>query len=554
MSKVAARTLFIATLAAWLCACSTGGGTGTSTASTSAGTSGTAGTGGTGGTGGTSGTGGSGGTSVGTPTDVLTYHNDTMRTGQNLTETVLTPANVNASSFGLLQVLPADSVVDATPLLVSNLTIGGSAHNVIYVASENATVYAYDLNSYTQLAKVSLLPSGETAAATTGGCNQVSPTLGVTSTPVIDRSAGPNGTMFVIAMSQNAAGTTVHRLHALDLTTLADRMPPVTIQASYPGGGGTLTFNPRQYKERAALLLSGGQIYTAWASNCDIPPYNAWVMAYSESSLAQTQVLNLTPNGNAGAIWNAGGVIADSSGSLYVLLGNGTFDGTADYGNALVRLTTNGSALSVADYFTPLNTVTDSLQDIDFGSGSPMIIPDQTDAAGTTHQLVFAAGKDATAFLLDRTNLGKFNASINQVFQQLLGILGGGVWSAPAYYNGSIYLAGVGAPLDAFALSNAMMPSSPSSQSAVSFGYPGASPAVSANGSTNGIVWAVQNLNPAVLHAYNPANLGVEYYNSAQAANGRDNFGNGNKFVTPVIVDGRVLVGTPTGVAVFGLL
>jgi hypothetical protein len=498
----------------------------------------------------------SGGT-VATGTDVLTYHNDAMRTGQDLTETVLTSANVNSGSFGLQKVLAADSVVDATPLVATNVSIGGGTHNVVYIASENDTVYAYDLNSYALLARVSLLAAGETPESTAGadGCTQVSPTIGVTATPVIDRSAGPNGTLFVIAMSRNAAGTTVHRLHALDLTTLADRIPAVAIQATYPSSNGTTTFNPQQYKERSALTLVNGQIYTAWASNCDITPYNSWVMSYNES-LAQTQVINLTPNGSAGAIWNTGGVLADSSGSLYVLLGNGTFDNNQDYGNAMVRLTTTGSALTVADYFTPLNTVSESLQDVDFGSGSPMIIPDQTDSSGATRQLVFGAGKDTNAYLLDRTNLGKFNASINQVFQELTGLISGGLRSAPAYYNGSLYVAGAGAPLQAFTLSNAMLPSTPSSQSSVSFAYPGTSPSVSANSTTNGIVWAVESgtSSPAVLHAYNPANLAIEYYNSNQAANGRDSFGNGNKFVTPVIADGKVLVATPSGVALFGLL
>lgn len=542
VSKTATRSWMVAAVGACLCACGSGGGTSASSASASV--SGTA----------PLGTGGDGGPSIGTATDVLTYHNDAMRTGQNLTETLLTPANVNSSTFGLLRVLPADGIVDATPLLVSNLSIAGTAHNVVYIASENDTVYAYDLNSSALLAKVSLLPAGETAASTANGCTQVSPQIGVTATPVIDRAAGPNGTLFIVAMSQNASGTTIHRLHALDLTTLADRTPPVAIQATYPGAAGsTLTFNPRNYKERGALLLSGGQIYTSWASNCDDPPYNAWIMAYSEA-LVQTQVINLTPNGSAGAMWNSGGVIADNSGSLYAILGNGTFDGTADFGNALVRLTTNGTTLTVADYFTPLNTATESAQDIDFGSGSPMIIPDQTDAAGATHQLLFAAGKDATAYLLDRTNLGKFSASSNQVYQQLPGVMTGGVWSAPAYYNGSIYLAATASPLDAFALTNAMLPSSPSSHSAVGYVYAGASPAVSANGNTNGIVWAVQNVSPAVLHAYNPADLSIEYYSSAQASDRRDSFGAGNRFVTPVIADGRVLVAMPQGVAVFGLL
>jgi hypothetical protein len=540
MFQVPPRLLIASSLAAMLCAC---GSINNGAASSVASTSGTGG-GTSGGTGGAAGT-----------TDVLTYHNDTMRTGQNLTETVLTPSNVNSSSFGLQHMLAADGLVDATPLVVTNVPIGGTMHTVVYVATENDSVYAYDASSFALLAQVSLLASGESAAATTGGCAQVTPMIGITATPAIDRSAGPNGTMFVVAMSQDAGGNTTHRLHALDLTTLADRMTPTVIQGTYPTSGGSLTFTPRQYKERGALLLNGGQIYTGWASNCDIAPYNSWVMAYSESTLAQTQVLNLTPNGTQGAIWNAGGVVADSS-SLYVLLGNGTFDGNQDYGNAAVRMTTNGSTLTVADYFTPYDTATESAGDIDFGSGSPVLLPPQTDASGNTHQLLFAAGKDTNAFLLDRTNLGKLSASVNQVYQEIVGALPGGVWSAPAYYNGTIYICAVGQPMLAYTLNHAQLPASPSSQTVATFQYPGTAPAISANGGMNGIVWTVMsapNL-PAVLHAYNPANLAVEYYNSAQAANGRDSFGSGNKYVTPVIANGEVFVATPAGVAVFGLL
>jgi hypothetical protein len=493
----------------------------------------------------------------GTPTDVPTYHNDPGRTGQNLTETVLTPGNVNSASFGLLSVLAADGVVDATPLVVSNLAISGSMRDVVYVATENDTIYAYDENSFALLAQSSLLGAGETAASTTGGCDQVSPRIGVTATPVIDRSAGPNGTLFVVAMSQDAAGNTTHRLHALDLVSLKDRMTPVVVQATYPGSGpnsanGVLTFDPRQYKERGALLLSGGQIYTSWASNCDIDAYNAWIMSYSESSLAQTQVINLTPNGIRGAMWNAGGLLADASGSIYALLGNGSFDTSGNYGNAAVRMTSTGSSLTVTDYFTPTNTLTESDGDIDFGSGSPLLLPDQTDASGITHQLMFAAGKDGNAFVLDRANLGQFNPNVNQVFQQLPGALSNGVYSAPAYFNGSVYIAAVGQPLTAFKFTTAQL--SQSSQSSTSFGSPGASPAVSANGTSNAIVWATESGkdSPAVLHAYNPANLAQEYYNSRQAPNNRDSFGSGNKFITPVIANGRVLVATPSGVAVFG--
>jgi hypothetical protein len=495
---------------------------------------------------------------VATPTDVLMYHNDSQRTGQNLTETILTPANVNSTGFGLKGVLHADSVVDAAPLVVSNLTVNGAAHNVVYAASENDTVYAYDADSLALIASVSLLGAGETAASLASGCTQVAPTVGITATPVIDRTAGANGTLFIVAMSQDASGNTVHRLHALDLVSLADRLPAVVIQASAAGTGANAssnvqTFNSRQYKERGALLLSNGTIYTSWASNCDVDPYNSWVMAYSESTLGQTRVLNLTPNGVRGAIWNSGGLLDDGAGSLYALIGNGTFDSQQDYGNAAVRLSTAGTVLSVADYFTPSNTVAESNQDLDFGSGSPMLLPDQVDASGVTRQLMFAAGKDGTIFMLNRANMGQFNASANQVYQQVQSA--GSVFAAPAYYNGNLYVGSVSSPLEAFTFANAQLSAAPVSKTAGTFSFPGTTPSISANGSTNAIVWTVASSQKAaaVLHAYSATDLTQEYYNSTQAGS-RDAFGNGNKFITPVIANGRVFVGTPSGVAVFGLL
>ncbi|HEX4377837.1 MAG TPA: hypothetical protein VHZ99_11865 [Steroidobacteraceae bacterium] len=466
---------------------------------------------------------------------------------------------MSSNSFGLKGALPADGLVDAMPLIVSKLTIGGAAHDVVYVATENDTVYAYDIDSLNLIKQVSLLGSGETAASAFSGCNQVSPKIGITSTPVIDRSAGANGTLFVVAMSQNAGGTVVYRLHALDLVDLHDLMTPVSIAASVAGSGanasnGTLTFNPRQYKERSGLLLSGGQIYTAWASNCDVPPYNSWIMAYDESTLAQTRVINLTPHGTQGAIWSAGGMLDDGAGSLYTVLGNGTYDSQQDYGNAAVRLDTGGNTLTVADYFTPTNSVAESAADTDFGSGSPMLLPAQTDTSGTAHQLMFAAGKDGNMYLLDRTNLGSFNASVNQVYQMVSGQIGG-MFSAPAYFNGTLYVGSVGRSLQAFSLTAAKLPASATSHTTATFNYPGTTPSVSANGSSNGIVWTVESstTSPAVLHAYNPTNLAQEYYNSTQAGS-RDSFGNGNKFVTPVIADGHVYIGTSDSVAVFGLL
>jgi hypothetical protein len=523
------------------------------------------------GSGSVSGGGSSSSSSASATTDVLTYHYDTMRTGQNLTETILTPSNVTSASFGLLHLLAADGPVDAAPLLVSKLTIGGALHNVVYIATENDSIYAYDADTAALLKQVSLLGSGETPSDSRS-CSQVTPTIGITSTPVIDRSAGPNGTMYVVAMSRDSGGTYFQRLHALDLTTLADRLTPVVIQASYPGSaygaGGQVTFVPEQYKERGALLLTQGQVFTVWASHCDAGAYNGWVIAYDEATLAQSAVLNLTPNGAQGGIWDIAGLALDSTGTLYTLVGNGSFDttltgsglpGNQDYGNAAVKLSLSGATLAVTDYFTSWDTTAQSQGDVDLGSGSPLLIPDQVDSSGTTRHLMLAAGKDMALYLLDRDNMGKYNgnvASSDAIYQALPGALTHGVYSAPVYFHNSIYLAEVSGTLKQYAFSLARLPATPTSHSAATFGYPGTSPSISANGSSNAIVWAVESNagSAAVLHAYNPANLAVEYYDSTQAAGSRDTFGNGNKFITPMVANGRVFVGTASGVAVFGLL
>jgi outer membrane protein assembly factor BamB len=292
-------------------------------------------------------------------------------------------------------------------------------------------------------------------------------------------------------------------------------------------------------------------------------------MGYSESTLQQTQLLNVTPNGQEGSIWMSGaGMAADSNGFLYFLQANGTFDTTldargfpskGDYGNAMMKLSTTG-ALSVADYFEMYNGPMESSQDLDLGSGGPLLLPDQTDTNGKVHHLIVGAGKDKNIYLADRDNLGKFNPATNpfdsNIYQQIDGAMAGLVYSSPAYFNGVIYLASDGDSLKAFPLVNAQMATSPTSVSPSKFGHPGPTPTVSANGIQNGIVWALDSdlSGPGVLHAYDPANLAHEFYNSNQAANGRDSFGNGNKFITPLVVNGKVYVGTQNGVAVFGLL
>jgi outer membrane protein assembly factor BamB len=503
-------------------------------------------------------------------TNVVTYKNDLARSGQNLTESVLTPANVNAAGFGLLRFLTGDGKVDAQPLYLSGLAIAGTQHDVVFVATENDSVYAFDANSGATLWHASLLAAGETASGP-HGCSQVVPVIGVTATPVIDPAAGAHGAIFVVAMSNS--GVDHQRLHALDVTTGAELFGgPTEIAASYAApGGGTRSFDPGQYEERAALLLSQGTLYTSWTSHCDAAPYTGWIIAYSETTLAQTAVLNVAPNGTGSgyatagpAIWmSGGGPAADSSGNVYLLTGNGAFETTldaggfpslGDYGNSFLKLSTAGGSLAVADYFTMYNEVSESSSDLDLGSGGVMLLPDLTDSTATVRHLMVGAGKDGNLYVVNRDSLGGFSATGNNIWQQLSGVLGGGIWSTPAWFNGTLYYGPSGGNLLAFAAASARFAASPSSQSAAAFEYPGTAPAVSANGTANAIVWAHENADPAVLHAYDAGNLAHELYNSSQGPNGRDQFGPGNKFITPTIADGKVFVGAQNGVAVFGLL
>jgi len=493
---------------------------------------------------------------------VLTYHNDIGRTGQNLNETILTTSSVNSTGFGKLGFLTVDGLVDAEPLYVPNLTISGEVHNVVFVVTENDSVYAFDADTFALLWKVSVLGSNETASDDRG-CSQVTPQIGITSTPVIDPKAGTHGTIYLVAMSKNGS-TYFQRLHALDITTGAEESAsPVTIQGTFPNSGGHTTFDPKQYKERAGLLLLNGVIYTAWASHCDDGPYTGWLMGYNQTTLAQESIIDVTPNGNDGAIWMAGaGLAADSSNNIYFLDANGTFDDTldaqgfpenGDYGNAFVKLSTSGNALAVADYFTMHNTDAESNGDEDLGSGGAMVLPDVADDNGTTWHLAVGAGKDGNIYVVNRDSMGKFNVSNdNAIYQELDGAVGG-VWAMPAYFNGTVYYGGQNDSLKAFNIADAKLSSPPGSQTSANYAYPGTTPSVSANGTSNGIVWAVQNNGGGVLHAYQASDLTKELYNSNQAANGRDNFSD-NKFITPMIANGKVYVGTPTGVIVFGLL
>jgi hypothetical protein len=505
--------------------------------------------------------------------DVVTYHYDDMRTGQNTNETILTPANVNLAHFGKLGEFIVDGKVDAQPLYLSNLSIPGlGMKNVLYVATEHGSVFAFNADSISgstskPLWMTSTQLPGE-VPSDDRGCGQVTPEIGITSTPVIDRG---RGAIYIVAVSKDASANYIHRIHALDLTTGNELFGgPTAIAATYPGNGagssgGNVVFDPSEYNERPGLLELNGTIYTTWGSHCDAGLYTSWVMTYSADTLKQTGVLNLVPNGSDGGIWMAGGApAADAAGNIYFILGNGTFDTTlntsgfpsqGDCGNCFAKISPISASLPLRllDYFTPSNTTTESSADLDFGSGGPLLLPDVADANGTIRHLAVGSGKDANIYVLDRDNMGKFNSGGDIIYQEITGALSSGEFGKPSYFNSTVYYGAVGDTLKAFPVSNAELATTRSSQSSTQFGYPGTTPTISANVGVNGIVWAVESGGTGVLHAYDATNLGKELYNSGQASNGRDQFAD-NKFITPMVANGRVYVGTPTSVAVFGLL
>ena len=510
--------------------------------------------------------------------DVLTSHNDLARTGQNLHEVTLAPTNVNVADFGKLFVANVDGQLYAQPLIVTGLEIPGrSVHDVLYAVTERDSVYAFDANDGTLLWYQTLPFPGETWSDSQN-CDDLTPEIGITATPVIDRRSGPHGTIYLVAMTKDAAGNYFQRLHALDLVTGVEEFGgPKDIVATYPGTGdnsvnGNVVFDPKQYQERAGLLLSEGVIYTTWTSHCDRRPYTSWVIGYDEATLAQVSVLNLTPNGFQGAIWQSGAAPAvDPNGFIYAMLGNGTFDTTlnangfpnhGDFGNAFVKLSPANNSLQVADYWTMFNTVQESSPqyDYDLSSGGPLLLPDMRNGSGNVKHLAVAAGKDRHIYLADRDNMGKFNPDSNaNLYQDVPAAppsgLAGSEFGAPAFFNGRLYFGAANDKLRAFTFTDARLNTIAGSTSAIIFHYPGTTPSISANGTVNGIVWAAERgMSRAVLHAYDATDLANELYNSDQAANGRDNFGAGNKFFVPTVANGKVYVGTSSGgLGAFGL-
>ena len=504
-------------------------------------------------------------------TNVTTYHNDNSRTGQNLTETVLTTANVSTSTFGRLFSIPVDGFVYAQPLYLSNVNVSNlGVHNVVYVATENDSVYAFDADSIagtnaSPLWHVSFLTSGATTLSTSDvSCTDITPQIGITGTPVIDSTSG---TLYVVARTKEN-GTFVQRLHALDVTSGAEKFGgPLVIQATVPGSGpgsanGMVSFDAQSQNQRAALLLQNGMVYIAWGSLCDVSPYRGWVMAYGAQSLAQIAAYISTTTTVGGGIWEAGsGLAADEFFDVYFATGNGTFDansGGTDYGNSIVKLSLPASGgFPVADYFTPYNQ--SAFGPSDLGSGGVLLLPDQS--AGSAHpHLAVQAGKLGEVYLLDRDNMGHFNASGNsQIVQDIPGALPSGEWNMPAWWNNTLYFGGKSDSIRAYAFNPATetFTTTPSSISAKVFGYPGTTPSLSANGTGGAILWALNNTTyassaPAALFAYDATNLTKQLYSTGQ--NGaRDNPGPAVKFTVPTVANGKVYVGTQTLLSVFGL-
>jgi len=489
---------------------------------------------------------------------VLTYHNDNARTGQNLNEAVLTPANVNQSAFGKLFSYGVDGYVYAQPLFVPSVNFPGvGPRNAVYVATEHDSVYAFDAESAASLWQVNFLgPGVTTIPGLETDCDQILPEIGITATPVIDPASG---TIYVVAVTKedSVGGGYVHRLHALDLSTGAERSgSPVVIQASAPGSdGGTITFNPRSQNERSGLLLLNGVVYTAWSSHCDIAPYHGWLIGYDARTLAQVSVYITTPSGSQAAIWGGGaGPAVDAQGNIFIATGNGSFDadrGGQTYGDSFVKLTPRQGGMSAVDYFAPSNQAILAQDDEDLGSGGVLVVPDSAGNAAHPHLLV-GAGKQGRIYLVDRDNMGRFDLNTENNLQTLNGVIRAS-FGTPAYFNNTLYYGGSGDPLQAFTFSGAALSATASSRSPKSFAFPGTTPSLSSNGTSNGIVWAIENAGQAVLHAYAAEDLSRELYNSARAG-GQDDAGRYVKFSVPTIANGRVYVGGQSSVAVFGLL
>ena len=506
--------------------------------------------------------------------NVLTQHNDNARTGLNTNETVLTPTNVNLYGFGKIFSQPVDGPVYAQPLYVSGVNIPGKGvHNVAFVATMHDSLYAFDADvkmpalwqaSFINPAAGIAPDTAVDAASPYGNCLTFVGEIGIISTPVIDAASG---TIYVVSRTKEPLQ--VQRLHALDISTGYERSnSPVVITAAVQGTGDGVTngyvhFDPKREIQRPGLLLVGGVVYISWASYCDYGPYHGWIIGYNAQTLEQVSVLNVSPNGSAGGIWMSGaGLAAASDGSIYCVTGNGAFDTSQSpgaFGDSVLKLI-QGTELTVSDYFTPHDQSSMDMQDNDLGSGGAMVLPDSV-GSGTHPHLLVAAGKDGKFYLLDRENMGHFNAANNsQIVQELpfYSLQSGPphMFGLPAFFKNRLYLQAVGEVLKVYEFTNGLINASPLSQATESFGFRGDTPSVSANGTTNGIVWQLTpgNTFVASLRAYDAEDVSHKLYDSIVTTQaGLPDQVSYVKFVVPTIVNGKVYVGTKESLAVFGL-
>lgn len=508
---------------------------------------------------------------------VPTSQYDNLRTGANVHETVLTPGNVNARQFGKITSLPVDGNVYAQPLYLSHVNVPGKGiHNLLFIATEHESVYAFDADSpaATPIWQVNLLgPNATPLAAADVQCPFISPELGITSTPVIDTQTG---TLYVLTRAKRRKNFLsdveyVQQLHALAITTGKEKFGgPAEIHASVSGTGegsvaGKLSFDPLRENPRAALLLADGAVYLTWASSCDVRPYYGWIMAYQPHTLRQLAVFNTAPDTGESGIWQSDtGPAADNVGNVYVSTGNGHFDAArarphngdgGDYGDSLLKLRLQGNRLTLLSYFTPYDQDALNSTDGDLGSGGPLLIPDKT---GKQAIGVVFGGKAGVRYQADPNHLPGFEGAHPSPMVDRIA-LANGIYGAPAYWDGNLYYFGSDDPLKAFTIKQGKVATAPSSQSSNRSRFSGGTPTVSANGTQDGIVWTLETRawnrggNAAILNAYDARNLAHQLYSSAENPQ-RDTPGTALRFTIPTVANGRVYVGTPKSVAVYGLL
>ncbi len=491
---------------------------------------------------------------------VYSYRYDDRGTGRNRFETILKPQNVNSRTFGKLFAAPVDGYVYAQPLYIANVAVSGKGtHNVVYVATENNTIFAIDADSGKELFHTNLGPA---VPKTQLVCPDMGPQIGITGTPVID----PVTQTLYVAAKTFENGHHLFSLHALDIASGQEKSgSPIRIAATVPRTGtsdhdATSVFDPTPQLQRPGLVLTNGQLIVAFGSFCDQGNFHGWVFRYDAASLAMTGVFLTTPNGTHGGIWQAGGTpVVDPQGFLYFITGDGEFDvydGGADYGDTILKLRFSpGDPLAPMDYFSPFDQNEMNVENLDLGASGPLVLPDQP---GLYPHLLLGAAKTSSLYLLNRDNMGHFQSSSNnQIVQYIPRATQTKIHVSPAYWRNAtsewVYVSGVEGPLMAFSLSQGRLSSTSVAQTSTIFGYPGATPVISSNGDSDGILWALENYT-GVLHAYSAADLSHELYNGKQAPGGRDAAEHGVQFYTPMVANGKVYFGTRGHVYAYGLL